>query len=459
MLRTRIGSSQPQNDVFIRYESKVQSYARSFPVVLSRARGTELWDTEGRRYLDFLAGAGSLNYGHNNPVFKEALLDYIESDAITHSLDLHTEAKEKFLEALQDIVLAPRGLDYVVQFTGPTGTNAVEAALKLARKATGRTNVIFFTNGFHGVSLGALAVTGNEHFRRAAGMPLHGATSMPYDGYMGDEMDTISYLDRVLRDRSSGVDEPAAIIVEAVQGEGGLNTARLQWLRRLRTLCTERNIVLILDDIQAGCGRTGTFFSFEPAGIEPDMVTLSKSLSGYGLPFSVVLIKRSIDLWKPAEHNGTFRGNNHAFVTATAMLRHYWQTPAFSQEAGEKSVHLRQRLQAMVEQFSPHLIQVKGRGMMQGILCADPKRAVAITANAFKRGLIIERAGPEDEVIKCMMPLTSDYDVLDEGLDILESAIAEELAGAGKGSKGARSWYVETDCDVSLQGERLAQSI
>jgi len=443
------------NDVFIRFESKVQSYARSFQAIFNRASGTEVWDVQGRRYLDFLAGAGSLNYGHNDPVLKKALINYIESDAITHSLDLHTTAKEEFLQAMNDIVLAPRGLDYVVQFTGPTGANAVEAALKLARKATGRTNVIFFTNGFHGVSLGALSVTGNEYFRRAAGMPLQGATSMPYDGYMGDDMDTIAYLERVLADRSSGVDEPAAIIVETVQGEGGLNTASCQWLQCLQALCNRRNFVFIVDEIQTGCGRTGTFFSFEPAGIKPDIVLLSKSLSGYGLPFSVVLIKRSLDVWKPAEHNGTFRGNNHAFVTATAMLKHYWQTPSFADEVAEKSEHLRRRLEAMVEQFSPDLVRVKGRGMMQGILCADPKRAAAITANAFRRGLIIERAGPEDEVIKCLMPLTTSYAVLDEGLDILETAIAEELAQADKCFHSIQSPAAEAADTESLQEEML----
>src|SRR5215469_2385950 len=274
MLLAKTRGSQPRNETFARYESKVQSYARSFPTVFTRARGTEVWDAQGRRYLDFLAGAGSLNYGHNNPVLKKALLEYIESDAITHSLDLHTQAKEEFLQAMQDIVLAPRGLDYVVQFTGPTGANAVEAALKLARKVTGRTNVIFFTNGFHGVSQGALAVTGNEHFRRAAGAPLSGSTAMPYDGYFGADIDTVAMLERMLADRSSGLDLPAAVILEVVQGEGGLNTASVDWLRRLRAVCDEYKIVLIVDEIQTGCGRTGTFFSFEPAGITPDIVTL-----------------------------------------------------------------------------------------------------------------------------------------------------------------------------------------
>ena len=448
-----------QNEIFVRCESKAQSYARSFPAIFKRAQGAELWDVQGRRYLDFLAGAGSLNYGHNNPALKRALIEYIEADAITHSLDLHTTAKEKFLEALHDIVLAPRGLDYVVQFTGPTGTNAVEAALKLARKVTGRSNVIFFTNGFHGVSLGALAVTGNEYFRRAAGLPLQGATPMPYDGYLGDELDTIAYLERMLADRSSGIDTPAAVIVETVQGEGGLNMARFAWLRRLQALCQKRNIVFIVDDIQAGCGRTGTFFSFEPAGIEPDIVTLSKSLSGYGLPFSVARIKRSIDQWKPAEHNGTFRGNNHAFVTATAALEHYWRTSAFAQEVSGKSAHLGRRLQTLVERFSPHLVKVKGRGMMQGVLCADPKRAAAITANAYRRGLIIERAGPEDEVIKCLMPLTSGYDILDEGLDILESAIAEELGRTVRGPEGLRASADEATRSEALQDATLEQAV
>jgi diaminobutyrate-2-oxoglutarate transaminase len=217
--------------------------------------------------------------------------------------------------------------------------------------------------------------------------------------------------------------------------------------------------VFIVDEIQTGCGRTGTFFSFEPAGIEPDIVTLSKSLSGYGVPFSVVLINRALDLWKPAEHNGTFRGNNHAFVTATAMLEHYWRTPAFAEEVGEKAEHLGQRLQTMVERFSPDLVKVKGRGMMQGLLCADPKRAAAITARAFRHGLVIERAGPEDEVIKCLMPLTSGYDVLDEGLDILESAIAEEFARTGSRPRVVRSPADEAAGSESLQDELLEQAV
>jgi diaminobutyrate-2-oxoglutarate transaminase len=420
-------ADQPENNVFVQYESNVRSYSRNFPHIFSHALGSELWDVHGRRHLDFLAGAGSLNYGHNNPVLKQALIEYIQQDGITHSLDLHTAAKAKFLEAMQDIILKPRGLDYVVQFTGPTGTNAVEAALKLARKNTGRSNIICFTNSFHGVSLGSLSVTGNQYFRFAAGVPLYGAASMPYDGYFGDDVDTIAYLDRMLSDPSSGVELPAAVIVEVVQGEGGLNVAGIGWLKRLQALCKEKKIMLIVDDIQAGCGRTGTFFSFEPAGLKPDIITLSKSLSGYGLPFSIVLIDRSLDVWQPGEHNGTFRGNNHAFVTATAMLEHYWRTPKFAESVREKGEHLASRLQALVDRFRTHIVQVRGRGMMIGVRCADPKRAAAVTARAFQHGLIIERSGPKDEVIKCMMPLTTSYEELDEGLYVLMRAMVEEF--------------------------------
>jgi diaminobutyrate-2-oxoglutarate transaminase len=327
---------------------------------------------------------------------------------------------------MRDIVLRPRDLDYVVQFTGPTGTNAVEAALKIARKVTGRTNVICFTNGFHGVSTSALAATGNRHHRGVAGVPLHGTTVMPFDGYFGD-VDTIEYLDRILSDPSSGVDEPAAVIVETVQGEGGLNPASMGWLQRLEDLCRRKAMLLIVDDIQAGCGRTGTFFSFEAAGIEPDIVTLSKSLSGYGLPLAVVLLRRSLDQWEPGEHNGTFRGNNHAFVTATATLEHYWRTPRFALEVSAKGEHLSQRLQRLVDRFHPNLLDIRGRGMMQGVRAADPKQAAAVSRRAFDYGLIIERSGPKDEVIKCLMPLTISEVELDEGLDILERAFADEF--------------------------------
>jgi len=404
----------------------VQSYARAYPRQFDVARGVHIWDRTGTRYIDFLSGAGSLNYGHNHPFLKQALLDYIGSDGIAHSLDLHTLAKEDFLAAFRDVILLPRRLSYKVQFTGPTGTNAVEAALKLARLFTGRTGIVSFTNGFHGVSTGALAATGSKYHRSAAGYPRTGATSMPYDGYFGPDIDTIALAERLLDDPSSGVEMPAAVLVETVQGEGGLNVASADWLRKLAKLCRKRDILLIVDDIQAGCGRTGAFFSFEEAGIVPDIVTLSKSLSGYGLPFSVVLLRPELDIWKPGQHNGTFRGNNHAFVTATAALEHFWRSDDFAKDLRENAEHLARRLQGMTDRFSAQLVEVRGRGMMRGVACRDSDLAERVKARAFRNGLIIECAGPHNEVVKCLSPLTITREELDEGLDVLERAFEVE---------------------------------
>ncbi len=409
--------------IFEEIESEVQSYARSFPRVFNRALGEFLYDEEGNEYLDFLAGAGTLNYGHNNPLFKQKLLEYIEADGITHGLDLHTKAKGEFLEAFNEKILKPRGMNYMVQFTGPTGTNAVEAALKLARNVTGRHNIVAFTNGFHGVSLGALATTGNSHHRNAAGIDLGGASRVPYDAYLGEDIDTTGYLDKVLSDSSSGVDKPAAVIVECVQGEGGINAASVDWMRNLDKVCKKHDVLLIVDDIQAGCGRTGTFFSFEEAGIKPDIITLSKSLSGYGLPFAVVMISPELDQWKPGEHNGTFRGNNLAFVTAKAAIDHYWSNDHFAAEVRRKGAYITRRLEEIVDKYGNGNFTTRGRGMFQGINCINGDLASAITQRAFKKGLIIETSGADDQVVKLLCPLVISDDNLKKGIDILEEAI------------------------------------
>lgn len=415
-------------DIFKRQESKVQSYARSFPCVFERAENATLYDQDGHAYLDFLAGAGSLNYGHNHPVLRDALLRYISSDGITHGLDFHTRAKGDFLEAMRLHIFEPRGLDYVVQFTGPTGANAVEAALKIARKVKQRTNIVSFTNGFHGVTLGSLAATGNEHHRGGAGLSLAGVTAMPYDGYMGDDVDTIDYFEKVLGDASSGLDHPAAVVLETVQGEGGLNVASIEWLQRLQRLCHRNDMLLIIDDIQAGCGRTGTFFSFEAANIKPDIVTLSKSLSGFGLPFAVTLIKRDLDIWEPGEHNGTFRGNNHAFVTAAAAIETFWGDDEFARSVQDKAAFLTQRLHAIAEKHDKDLFRVKGRGLMQGMDCGSGKLASAVSRAAFARGMIIETSGPDGEVVKCLCPLTISHEDLARGLNILDESVAAAIA-------------------------------
>ena len=419
--------------VFTELESEVRSYCRAFPVTFTRARGCMLEDDEGREYLDFLAGAGTLNYGHNHPVAKQALLDYIAEDGITHGLDMQTAAKARFLETFRERVLKPRELDYKVQFPGPTGTNAVEAALKLARKIKGRTNVVSFSNGFHGCTLGALAATGNGGKRAGAGQPLTGVTFVPYDGCCGPTVDTVAVLEGMLANPSSGMDHPAAVIVECVQGEGGINAASLGWLQRLEACCREHDMLLVVDDIQAGCGRTGTFFSFEPAGITPDIVTLSKSISGYGLPFALTLMKPELDVWAPGEHNGTFRGNNHAFVTATATLEHFWADDGFARSVRDRAAQLEDGLEAIARRHGGELKR-RGRGLMQGIACADGESAGAICAEAFRRGLIIETSGPDDEVVKCLMPLVISEEELRRGLEIMaasfDAVLGESLRAA-----------------------------
>jgi diaminobutyrate-2-oxoglutarate transaminase len=411
--------------IFKEIESEVQSYARSFPCIFTRAKDEFMWDEEGNRYLDFLAGAGTLNYGHNNDHFKDHLVKYIMDDGITHGLDMHTKAKGDFLNTLNEKILKPRNMEYMVQFTGPTGTNAVEAAMKLARNVTGQQNIVTFTNGFHGVSLGALSATGNSHHRNAAGVSLTGIHRMPFDGYLGDGIDTTEYLDKVLSDSSSGINSPAAVLVEPVQGEGGVNVASIEWLQNLEKVCRKHGILLIVDDIQSGCGRTGTFFSFEESGIKPDIITMSKSLSGYGLPFAVVMMKPELDQWKPGEHNGTFRGNNLAFVTAKHAIDHYWSDDAFSNEVKAKGEYVKKQLADIVGQYGEGNFSMKGRGMFQGINCVSGEIASKITKKAFEKGMIIETSGADDQIVKLFCPLTITQENLEKGISILRESIKE----------------------------------
>jgi len=410
-------------DIYNRRESVVRSYCRAFPTSFATAKGSKLIGEDGREYIDFLAGCSTLNYGHNHDALKAALVEYIEADGITHGLDMHTEAKAGFLEAFDRLILRPRGLDHKVMFPGPTGANAVEAALKIARKVTGRTNVVAFTNGFHGMTLGALAATGNAGKRGGAGLPLSGVMHEPYDGYYGPDIDTADLLEKRLSDPSSGLDAPAAILVETVQGEGGLNAASDAWLRRIADLARRHGALLIIDDIQAGCGRTGGFFSFESAGIKPDIITLAKSLSGMGLPFALTLIDPKHDIWKPGEHNGTFRGNNHAFITARRALELFWSDESLQRDVQRKGDLLKRRLSEIAAR-SALAKRTKGRGMMRGIEFRDGDIAGDICAKCFEDGLIIETSGARDEVVKVLCPLTISDEELTAGLDILAAAVS-----------------------------------
>ena len=410
---------------FENYESSVRSYCRHFPAVFTKGKGAMMYDEEGNGYIDFFCGAGALNYGHNNDYIRNKLIEYLEADGILHGMDMYTPAKREFLDTLQEKILKPRGMDYRVMCCGPTGTNAVEAALKLARKVTGRSNVWAFMGCFHGMTLGSLALTTEAYARNAAGVALTNCTHIPAP-YMFPELDVIAYMQRMLDDDHSGVAKPAALIMETVQAEGGIYPFSPEFLRDCRKFCDDNDILLIVDDIQAGCGRTGTFFSFERGGIQPDMVTLSKSIGGIGMPMALLLIRPDKDIWKPAEHNGTFRGNQLAFVAGKAAIE-YMAEHHLDEEAKRKGVIVEEFIRNEILPMDSRL-SCRGIGMMWGIDCVavggDPF-SEAIVEACFKRRLILERAGRGSSVVKLMPTLVIEDDVLMDGLRIVKEAFAE----------------------------------
>lgn len=414
-------------EVFEQRESQVRSYCRKFPILFSQARNAELIAADGQRYIDFFNGAGALNYGHNNPYIKKAVMDYLANDSIIHALDMYTVAKEAFLQSFNEIILQPRGLDYKVMSCGSTGTNAVEAALKLARKNTGRTNVIAFHGAFHGMTIGSLACTGEKYARKGAGVPLTNTTFVPYSHTLGSWQASVDYLRYLLDDDHSGCEPPAAIILETVQAEGGINVAEVDWLRAIRQICDEHQILMIVDDIQVGNGRTGWFFSFERAGIVPDMVTLSKSISGFGLPMSLLLIRPKYDIFGPAEHNGTWRGNQLAFVGAKAAIE-YFRDQAIDSEVKRKEQLIRNFLEKEILPLDSRL-KIRGIGMIWGIDFAriDAALALEVLHHCVDRHLIIELAGSFDCVLKILPALTIEDELLMKGLGIIKEAVIEVL--------------------------------
>jgi diaminobutyrate-2-oxoglutarate transaminase len=421
--------------IFEELESEVRGYVRAFPAIFDVAKGSFIYDEQGNEYIDFFAGAGTLNYGHNNPIISKALIEYLQHDGIIHSLDKATVAKKAFLQTFHDTILAPRNLNYKIQFTGPTGTNAVETALKLARMVKRRSNVIAFTNGYHGLTMGSLAVTGNDFYRDESYGARNNADSVPFDGYLGPDTNTIDYLRKFLEDGSSGIDLPAAIIVETVQGEGGINVASVKWLQELEALCREYDILLIIDDIQVGNGRTGTFFSFERAGIKPDMVCMSKSIGG-GLPMAILLMRPELDQWQPGEHTGTFRGNNLAFVAATQALS-YWDNDDFSESVKYKGKIMEEELKKIVEKYPQLDIELRGIGMVWGLDIPRSGFAGLVSREAFDNNLIIELAGADDNVVKFLPALTIDEETLRKGMDIIDQAIGNLLSQSDDARKGA----------------------
>lgn len=408
-------------ELFERLESEVRGYCRTYPTVFRSAKNAKQTDESGKTYIDFFAGAGVLNFGHNDERMKRALIAFLEADGVAHSLDMATTAKRRFMERFERIVLKPRGLEYKLQFTGPTGSNAVEAALKLARKVTGRTHVAAFTNGFHGMTLGALACTGNGVHRAAAGVSLNDVIRVPFDGYPKDGQDSLRVLREQLRDPSSGITPPAAFILETIQAEGGVNVARAEWLQGVQELAREHGSLFIVDDIQVGCGRTGRFFSFEELGLDPDVVVLAKGIGGFGTPLALLLIKPEHDVWKPGEHTGTFRGQGLSFVAGSEALG-YFEDDALLSSVRRKGAHTAERLERLAKRHG-FVRQVRGKGMIHGLDVGKGEIAQKVTRAAFERGLILSPCGPGLRVLKIIAPLTIEDDVLDQGLDLFESAL------------------------------------
>ena len=421
-------STSMNTQPFEEYESQVRSYCRNFPTVFTTAKGSFLYDEDGKEYIDFFCGAAGLNYGHNNEYIKEKVLEYLQSDGVMHALDMYTAPKREFLEFYEEKILKPRGLNYKIQFPGPTGTNAVEAALKLARKVTGRNNVFAMMGGFHGMTLGSLALTTDASSRAGAGVPLYNVTHIPAP-YMFPELDTIHYMETLLTDDHSGVEKPAAIVLETVQADGGINPFPVEWLQRVRTLCDKYDILMIVDDIQVGCARTGWFFSFERAGIVPDIVTQSKSIGGYGMPFALVLIKPELDIWSPGEHNGTFRGYQLSMVAAKAGLEVMLNEHVEDKVRGQEKI-IAQYMDEITA-LDPARVRTRGIGFIWGVdlYHCDPegKASKQVLDLCFQNGLIVERVGRGNAVVKVMPDLLIDEATLRRGLDILKNAVAQVL--------------------------------
>ena len=412
--------------IFENVESNVRSYCRSFPTVFTKAKGSVMTDENGKEYIDFFAGAGALNFGHNPDAMNKAMIAYLESDGIVHSMDMYTVPKRNFLEFFQSNILAPRGMNYKVQFAGPTGTNAVEAAVKLARKVKGRSNIFALMGAFHGMTLGAVSLTTDRCSREGAGIPLNNVTHIPAP-YMFPELDTIAYMERLITDDHSGVEKPAAIILESVQADGGIYAFDVQWLQRLRQLCDKHDVLLIMDDIQAGIGRCGYFFSFERAGIIPDMVTISKSIGGCGMPLAMVLFKPELDIWEPGQRTGTFRGNQLALVAGLEGMKYFVEN-GLDAEVRRKGELVDKFIKEEICPMDSRL-SYRGIGLLWGIdfgaFPGDPVKA--LVSACFRNGVIAERVGRDNSVLKMMPALTISDELLLEGLRRVKNAIAEIL--------------------------------
>jgi diaminobutyrate-2-oxoglutarate transaminase len=414
-------------NILERYESASQNYVRNSRIVCDKAVGSELFDESGNRYIDFYAGGSTLSFGHNNIGVRDALIKYLSANRIVQSCDKASVAKRDFVEEFVKTVLAPRGLNYRILFTDPASGTAAELALRLARPFKNRTNVIAFTNASHGLSDGSLSVA-SKHLSRHQRLGLRANTIfMPYCGYFGENIDTVAYLRRYLADPASGLELPAAVIVETTQVHGGVNVASVEWLKALEQLCREFEILLIVDETHTGCGRVGPYFSFEEAGLNPDMVIAPSAIGG-GLPMSVLLLRPELDFWRPGEQVGAFQGDSLAFVAAAELLCQ-WNDERLLQ-IRRYSALLAQELSSFAARFPKRKFAVRGKGMIWGLDFGRPGSAAVVSAWALERGLVVEPARLRDEVLLVLPPVTIEEPILREGLSCLGKVVSAFLSHA-----------------------------
>lgn len=414
-------------DWFETYESEIRAYGRAYPAVFVKGDNARQTDEQGKEYIDFFAGAGVLNFGHNNPKMIQGVIEYLQSGGVVHTLDMMTPPKRDFIQAFVETILKPRNMNYKLQFMGPTGSNAVEAALKLARRVTSRTEVVAFSQGFHGMTLGSLACTANSYFRNAAGVPLTHVSHWPFESNDGGGLESLKMLRALYENSSGGAEKPAAFIVESLQAEGGVNLASKEWLQALQKLARDLGALLIVDDIQSGCGRTGHYFSFEDCGIEPDIINLAKGIGGIGTPMAMNLVKPEHDAhWKPGEHTGTFRGQNISFVAGREALR-YFEDDTLMAETRRKGDIMAKHLSGIAKKYATKGFNARGKGMMQALDIADGALAKAIARDCFDHGMLFGPCGVGGGVLKLIPPLTiPDSDLL-EGLNIFSDAIDRQM--------------------------------
>lgn len=427
-------------------ESNVRSYPRKLPLAIAKAQGCWVTDVEGNEYLDCLAGAGTLALGHNHPAIIKSIQDTLASGLPLHTLDITTPLKDAFSEAL--LAHFPGGKDeYRLQFCGPTGADATEAAVKLAKTFTGRGNVISFSGGYHGMTQGSLALTGNLGAKNAVPNLMPGVQFLPYPheyrcplGLGGEAgVDALTYyFENFIEDVESGVVKPAAVILEAIQGEGGVVAGPAKWLRKIREVTEKHGILMIADEVQAGFCRSGKMFAFQHAGIEPDIVVMSKAVGG-SLPLAVLAIKKKFDAWQPAGHTGTFRGNQLAMATGYASLR-IMSEQDLAGNAQARGDFIRSELNRLAQEF-PCIGNVRGRGLMIGIEIVDERRpadrmgslpadavlAAEIQKACFNNKLLLERGGRNGTVVRLLAPLIITQQECEELIKRFRQSVADAL--------------------------------